>query len=494
MNHLEIERRYILFPCNVKRLLKDAGVGYESCPVEQFYLRADARGVERYRRICDRYVRTVKQGSGLVRQESETEISKEAFEAARARHVGGVIRKIRRIFATEGRRYELDSFKGVLKGLNVLEIEFSDEEEAKRFRLPEWLARAVVAEVTERPDFTNGAIARTMRIPALSTPLPELLEATAARSDFLKASVKVPLAPYESTGHALKAVLFSLLETVEANRRALLAGDEDPERLHQFRVAMRKMRALLGQMAGAFDWEWARDVRESLKALMRRTGDKRDLDVYLLEIPRYLERVEVKHRPGIRALERYLRGKVAAEEAKLEAFLRSDELARTLRQLKTFVRSEGSGHLFEVAERPLVLEAKRALKRRRAKVEKMGRAIDAHAPAHKYHELRIEVKKLRYLMEFCASLFEEEAYAVVLKRLKRLQTLLGEHQDLEVQRNHLKEFLEIPELHTPETREAIEALRSTMSRLEKEKRALFRDAFAEFLDSGGLFRTMICHF
>ena len=494
MNHLEIERRFLLYPCNVRRLLAKAGVVYKSCPIVQFYLQADTERVERYRRICDRYVRTVKQGSGLVRQENEETVSKEAFESAQARHVGGVIRKVRHIFETEGRRFELDSFKGALKGLNVLEVEFSDEKEAKRFTLPRWLERVVMAEVTEHPGFTNGAIARSMRIPPLSTPLSELLAVLEKRDDFLKASVKVPLAPYESTGHALKAVLFSLLKTVEANRDAILAGEEDPERLHQFRVAMRKMRALLGEMADAFDGIWVKEMRQKLKALMRRTGNKRDLDVYLLEIPNYLKRVEGKHRPGILALERYLRGKVAEEEAKLQTFLRSEELMRTLHELRVFATTEGSTKLSEAAGRPLILEAKRALRRRRRKVEKMGRAIDAHAPAHRYHELRIEVKKLRYLMEFFASIFEADAYAVVLKRLKRLQTVLGEHQDLEVQRTHLKEFLKVPELHTPETRKAIEALRSAMNRMEKEKREQFRHAYTEFHESDELFRTMICHF
>jgi len=179
MEHLEIERRFVLYPCSMKRLLKSASLSYERSRIVQFYLVAEEGEVVRYRRRGDTFTRTVKRGSGLVRKE-------------------GVIRKVRLLFEMGGVTFELDSFKKPLKGLNILEIEFSSESEARSFKLPELFERVVAAEVTDNPDFTNGAISKRMKIPAIETPLAELLKEVGSREDFLKAAVEVKFAPYES--------------------------------------------------------------------------------------------------------------------------------------------------------------------------------------------------------------------------------------------------------------------------------------------------------
>jgi CHAD domain-containing protein/CYTH domain-containing protein len=494
METMEIERRFLLYPCPMKRFLKMQGIGYRAVKIEQFYLVAGAERVERYRKQGDEYIRTLKRGAGLVREEREERITKARYEAALAENRGGIIRKTRRIFEYRGHLYELDSFKGALKGLNILEIEFPDEAAAHRFELPEPFAHLLVAEVTDDRRFSNGALSRLQRIPPIETALAELLKRIDGRESFLKASTNVELTPFESGGHAVQAIAYTLLRSVSANREAILAGDEDPERLHQFRVAMRKLRALLSQMAPIFDETWRLRHKESLAGLMRRTGEKRDIDVYLLEIPRYRGMLPKRLHPGIERLEHYLRGRLEAEEAALERFLRSDPLLEELEALTRFATTENAEGLGAEAQTPLILTAEKALWRRYRKILKKGAAIDASSPAHAYHMVRIDVKKLRYMMEFFAAIFDREAYTAMLKKLKSIQSILGEHQDLDVQREHLGQFAQIPELHTPETMEAIEALRAAMADLECEKRAAFRAAFEAFAETGPLFRRMICKY
>jgi CHAD domain-containing protein/CYTH domain-containing protein len=494
MKHLEIERRFLLYPCSAKRLLARVGVEYESIPITQFYLVADARRVERYRREGKRYVLTRKEGSGLARVEEEYGITKEDFEKALGKNRGGVIRKRRFVFRLEGRRYELDSFKGRLKGLNILEIEFTSVDEAEAFVLPGPLARAVVAEVTENPDFTNGAISRTMRIPALEEELEALLKKAGRRKSFLKASTEVPLGPYESGAHALKAILYTLLESVEANRKAILSGDDDPERLHQLRVAMRKQRALFSQMAPLFEKEWAEEHKSRLAELMRRTGTKRDIDVYLMQIPRYRSLLSGGHQAGIDRLEAYLKERERQEREALRSFLTGREFGEEMASLARFCRRDDREGLDERAEGPVVIEVKQAIRRRYRKVLEKGSAIGPRSEAEAYHRLRIDVKKLRYMMEFFAAIFEPDAYREMLGRLKEIQTILGEHQDLDVQRRHLKEFTRIESLHTEETLEAIAALREEMAKLEEKKRREFREAFVGFSRTRELLRRMVCHY
>ncbi len=494
MKKREIERRFLLYPCSMKRFLQIHGIRYRAVSIEQFYVVADASKVERYRKVGERYIRTFKQGSGLVRDESEEPVSKEVFETALKMNSGGVIRKTRRIFSYEGFRFELDSFKEDLKGLNILEIEFASEQEAEAFVLPPIFRQILAAEVTDNRQFTNGAISRIMHVPSIETPLMSLIEQIEKRSSFLKASTQLDLAPFESGAHAVKGLFYTLLKSIEANKAAILSNDRDPERLHQLRVAMRKLRAIFSQMSPLFDEEWLQMHKERLATLMRKTGEKRDIDVYLLHVPLYKSMVSEKLHPGIDTLKEYLQHLSEEKEATLKQFLTSESFEQEIETLLRFATTEKREGLAERAEGPVILEVKSSLRRRYKKILKKGGEIKADSEAHQYHMVRIDVKKLRYMMEFFASILDDKAYPVMLKKLKTIQTILGDHQDLDVQRSHLKAFAELPELHNEETVDAIRELRRTMEKLEKRKREEFREAFKEFAQTQALFRKMICRF
>jgi CHAD domain-containing protein len=65
---------------------------------------------------------------------------------------------------------------------------------------------------------------------------------------------------------------------------------------------------------------------------------------------------------------------------------------------------------------------------------KEGAAIDPHGPSEPFHELRKRGKELRYLLElFGTPLYPAEVVKPMVKTLKRLQDVLGRHQDREVQ-------------------------------------------------------------
>ncbi len=494
MKHFEIERRFVLYPCSMKRFLRNNSISSTSTLIIQFYLVAKEGEVVRYRRRDNTYIRTVKHGSGLVREEDEETITKDAFEEALARNRGGVIKKRRFVFKMDGFTFELDSFKRPLKGLNILEIEFGSESEAKSFVLPDVFKKILAEEVTDNISFTNGAISKTMRIPPIERALSELLNEAAGRKEFLKASVNVRFGPYESGAHALKVILYSLVKSVEANRSAILNGSKDPERLHQLRVAMRKIRALFSQMSALFDPIWCQKHKDSVSSLMRKTGEMRDIDVYLEEIREYGKILPEKLHPALEKLEKYLHTKEAGEREKLHRFLADEIFREEMEELAGFAANPSEEGLCADAYSPVILPVKAVLYSRYRKILKKGGRIDKHSPAHEYHAVRIDVKKLRYLMEFFSSIFDEEAYKQMAARLKSIQTILGKHQDLDVQSRHLKSFEQLPGMHDETTLEAFRFLRKQMDELQLQKRTEFRREFAGFSQTQKIFKKMICKF
>jgi CHAD domain-containing protein len=72
------------------------------------------------------------------------------------------------------------------------------------------------------------------------------------------------------------------------------------------------------------------------------------------------------------------------------------------------------------------------------RVRKRGRDLDADTAPEVVHRLRIDCKKLRYLLEFFRNVFDAQRIAPPIRALKRLQDHLGEFNDLDVQQRELR--------------------------------------------------------
>lgn len=152
-DNLEIERKYLL------RALPPVD-GAPSVVVDQGYV-PGATIRERVRRMrhedgTERYVRTIKLGKGMARQEFEEETTREIFDALWAITGGKRLRK-RRYFVADGDvTWEIDEFLDRELVLAEVEIPSVDYE----VRIPGWLAPYLDREVTDDPAYGNHALAR----------------------------------------------------------------------------------------------------------------------------------------------------------------------------------------------------------------------------------------------------------------------------------------------------------------------------------------------
>ncbi len=160
----EIERVWVL------RAAPVIPVAVEQWKIEQGYLAPlAANEVElarvgfpegRLRRIvepsgAERFFHTVKSGSGIVRMETEREISRAQFDAAWAGTDGRRLAKTRHRVHVDGLVWEIDVFRDL--PLVMVEVELASETQA--FTMPSWIATLVVKEVTEDARYRNAALA-----------------------------------------------------------------------------------------------------------------------------------------------------------------------------------------------------------------------------------------------------------------------------------------------------------------------------------------------
>jgi CHAD domain-containing protein len=94
------------------------------------------------------------------------------------------------------------------------------------------------------------------------------------------------------------------------------------------------------------------------------------------------------------------------------------------------------------------------------------------------HVLRIHCKKLRYLMEFFASLFHPEAINSLIDQLKRLQDNLGDFNDLRVQEEYLLNVAKQLPVSRGQTERILLAIGSLVGALAGDRK-IVRNAFAQ---------------
>jgi CHAD domain-containing protein len=92
--------------------------------------------------------------------------------------------------------------------------------------------------------------------------------------------VAVTMTPEMRADAAMLAVCRRLAEIAEATLPGTLE-DLDPEFLHDFRVAIRRTRSMLRELAGVLPAEVEDRARSDLRRVQAVTGPTRDLDVYL---------------------------------------------------------------------------------------------------------------------------------------------------------------------------------------------------------------------
>lgn len=236
---------------------------------------------------------------------------------------------------------------------------------------------------------------------------------------------------------AVRRILTALFEVMTTNEAGLL-DNIDAEFLHDFRVAVRRSRAVLGQLKNVFpERSIARNAQE-LAWLGAITGPARDLDVYLLHFQDLQALLPVSRREDLRPLQSLLSRESAAAHAALVRHLTSARYQRFKTQWAAFLARPAP----RSPTAPNALEPIGALAGRRIwtlyrRVTKAAAVVDEETPPEQIHALRKTCKKLRYLLEYVQPFQAPERTRRPIKDLKLLQDHLGAFQDAEVQMDYL---------------------------------------------------------
>jgi inorganic triphosphatase YgiF len=246
-------------------------------------------------------------------------------------------------------------------------------------------------------------------------------------------------APSATAGEAIATLLRSALRQIEANAAGMATG-ADPEWVHQMRVGVRRLRAVLSQARNVLPRGEARRLNGALRALAQSLAPVRDLDVFLGETLPSIEAVRRASVGETRALARLREAAVARREA-AHAFaaetVASPAVQRTLLEVAALAASAVRDADAKAARRlaaPAKAFAADVLSRRHRRL--VARAADPERmTADERHALRIAAKKLRYAADGFATLFPARRTKAYRDALATLQDVLGTLNDAFVAAN-----------------------------------------------------------
>ncbi len=257
--------------------------------------------------------------------------------------------------------------------------------------------------------------------------------------------LQVRLDPASSALDAVVAVLSTLLLTMDRNEPGTRA-DTDSEFLHDYRVAVRRSRSVLGMAKGVVPDAFLSQLRAEFKWLGDITTPTRDFDVYRLTYPDFEASLPEAIQPDLHPLRDYLDTHQRLAQAELVRNLDSPRYQALLARYRAWLARPGDevGAADPAVVPDATLDARTfaAARTWRAyrRLVKDGRRITDATPPPEVHQLRKDAKKLRYALECFGSLFPGDEVAPLVKELKGVQDVLGDFQDAEVQKASLRSF------------------------------------------------------
>jgi CHAD domain-containing protein/CYTH domain-containing protein len=236
---------------------------------------------------------------------------------------------------------------------------------------------------------------------------------------------------------AARLLALQLLGDV-VHARSRLDHPDDPEALHDFRVALRRLRSCIRAYRPQLGGSIRGRARRHLRSLARAAGRRRDIQVYEAWVEVQGQALKPYQRPGVDWLVARLEARKQSADQRLARRLaeRFAPLEKELRERLPVYRAHlGGGRDATLARvlAHLLLQLAAELQYRLGLVRSIADQREAHA-------VRIAAKRLRYLLEPVAP--QLELAATLVTRLKDLQDRLGELHDYHVFSLDLAEALQ----------------------------------------------------
>jgi CHAD domain-containing protein len=283
-----------------------------------------------------------------------------------------------------------------------------------------------------------------------------------------------------SARETARSIIHRILAIARENEAGII-GDIDTEFLHDYRICVRKIRSVLSLIKGIYPEEKTAELRAAFAEFCDVTNRLRDLDVYLLARDEYTAMLPAAIRPGLEEMFRDFARERRRALRQVVAHLGSSAYRAAIEAAEEFFSAPSHLPETEVSQSPVGPLVARRIQKSYKRIVKIERSLGADTPDEAVHQVRIQCKKLRYLVEFFSELLPAEETEHIEKQLRRLQNTLGLFNDYSVQQRALLNYWKRKRKEPGNHEELALALGGLVALLNQSQEAE-RDRFHKTLD------------
>lgn len=284
-------------------------------------------------------------------------------------------------------------------------------------------------EVEIGPDGDEQVLARVLkrlRSAGAATPDPtsKLHRALGQRAEMPPEVVPGDFPVKPAAGDVVRHAIAASVATLFQHDAGMRLGDE-PEEVHQARVAVRRLRSDLRTFSPLLEADWLTSLRDDLRWLAEELGAVRDADVLVARLQAQAARVPAEDTAAAGGLIDLGRAEAVRARQHLQEALDSE---RYLDLLERLIQASSSPMLLAAAEQragrllpPLVAQPWRRLR-------KAVQALPVDPGADQLHRVRILAKRCRYAAEAVSPVVGKRATRFA-RAAGEVQAVLGEHHD-----------------------------------------------------------------
>ncbi len=213
-------------------------------------------------------------------------------------------------------------------------------------------------------------------------------------------------------------------ERLTVHESELQTGD-DPESVHQARVATRRLRSDLRTFEAFVDPTWAADLRADLQWLGAELGAVRDLEVQRDRLRTHAAGLPTAEGENARRVVRRLDADRAAAKVDLISMLHDARYEHVRTKLAAAAESPA---FTSAACAPASEVLTKVVRARWKKIRRAVHELSDYPPDDALHAIRVHAKKCRYAAEACEPALGKPARRFA-RAMANLQETLGEHHD-----------------------------------------------------------------
>lgn len=249
-----------------------------------------------------------------------------------------------------------------------------------------------------------------------------------------KAKPIIEIEPDSTALDSIRLVLGSRVKEMCALRDHAL-NFENPEGVHDMRVASRRLRSALKDFTPYLDARRLRSCVREIRYIARALGRVRDHDVAILALQQLAAKAPDEVAPGIKCFADYRKGALEEARVKLVPALSSQRLTQLQAQFEQVLGVRKAGSEIQNIEIPYRQVAAAIIAERLSVFEGLSSSLYRPLKVTPLHELRLAAKNLRYALELFEPVWVQPAGAslkIFAKKVAAMQGSLGRLHDCDV--------------------------------------------------------------